>query len=152
MSKGSLVKSVLLDALFELSSRFSFTLVDIVPRRAFGEDGNPWVGETRVASTGLNTKSLENRSKGRRPVDSVNGKSSINSPELVISTEDTIPQTSIGINNGKTRRSQSKIFIDISDSLVEAFRDGLFSHKDLSGSNIGFEFSASIVAYNDGSG
>jgi hypothetical protein len=69
----------------------------------------------------------------------------------VVSSQNTIPDTSVRINDSQTRRCQSEIFVNVSYSFVETFRNGFFFREDLSHSNIGFKSSFSVVRDNNGS-
>jgi len=111
----------------------------------------PWdtSGNNRDSQSGTSTEGLEDASDASRPARSIDGESSIDSPQLVVSSEDTIPHTGIRVEDNQSRRCQSQVFIDVSDSFVEAFGDGFFFREDLSGSDIGFKFSFSIVGDNN---
>jgi hypothetical protein len=141
--KVGLVISVSFQAVSQGSFTFRVRLLAVIPRNTSRDDGD--------SESGSSTEGLEDGSDASRPARSVDGESSIDGPQLVVSSEDTIPDTSVGIDDDQSRRRQSEIFIDVSDSFVEAFRDGFFFREDLSGGNIGFKFGFSVVGDNNGS-
>jgi hypothetical protein len=139
--KVVLVVSVSLQAVGQSLLAFRVASFGVIPRNASRDHRN--------SKSGSDSDGLEDASDASGPARSVNGQSTVDGPELVVGSEDTIPDSGIGIDDNQTRGRQSQVFIDISDSLVKAFGNGLLLRKDLSGGNISLKFSFLVVRDNN---